>query len=49
MDKEKLKRELYNLASSDQYARLFLLETIINKFAGLNKKTNSTYTNEICW
>lgn len=85
MDKEKLKRELYNLASSDQYARLFLsvedpelfscsvddikyvlrllveiltqnllsfdenceLETIINKFAGLNKKTNSTYTNEI--
>lgn len=24
MDKEKLKRELYNLASSDQYARLFL-------------------------
>ena len=75
MDKEKLKRELYNLASSDQYARLFLsvedpelfscsvddikyvlrllveiltqnllsfdenceLETIINKFAGLNK------------
>lgn len=87
MDKKKLKRELYNLASSDQYARLFLsvedpelfscsvddtkyvlrllveiltqnllsfdenceLETIINKFAGLNKKTNSTYTNEICW